>query len=324
MNTVNRRFSVAPMMDWTDHHCRYFLRLISKRALLYTEMVTTGALIYGDSARFLRHAENEHPVALQLGGSNPADLAVCTKMAETAGFDEVNLNVGCPSDRVQNNMIGACLMAHPQLVADCVKQMQDAVDIPVTVKHRIGINGRDSYAELCDFVGTVRDAGCNSFTVHARIAILEGLSPKENRDIPPLRYDIAAQLKTDFPDLEIILNGGIKTLEQCSEQLQTFDGVMIGREAYHNPWLLSEVDHQLFGDEQRNITRTAILEQLRPYLLEHLAQDGKAPHITRHILGLAQSFPGARRFRQLLSADIYKTDNPVEVYDQAITVLDGR
>lgn len=324
MNTVNRRFSVAPMMDWTDHHCRYFLRLISKRALLYTEMVTTGALIYGDSARFLRYSESEHPLALQLGGSNAADLAVCTKMAETAGFDEVNLNVGCPSDRVQNNMIGACLMAHPQLVADCIKQMQDGVDIPVTVKHRIGINGRDSYAELCDFVGTVRDAGCNSFTVHARIAILEGLSPKENRDIPPLRYDIAAQLKTDFPDLEIILNGGIKTLEQCSEQLQTFDGVMIGREAYHNPWLLSEVDHQLFGDEQRDITRTAILEQLRPYLLEHLAQGGKAPHITRHILGLAQSFPGARRFRQLLSADIYKTDNPVEVYDQAITVLDGR
>ena len=324
MNTVNRRFSVAPMMDWTDHHCRYFLRLISKRALLYTEMVTTGALIHGDSTRFLRHADSEHPVALQLGGSNPADLAVCTKMAETAGFDEVNLNVGCPSDRVQNNMIGACLMAHPQLVADCVKQMQDGVDIPVTVKHRIGINGRDSYAELCDFVGTVRDAGCNSFTVHARIAILEGLSPKENRDIPPLRYDIAAQLKTDFPDLEIILNGGIKTLEQCSEQLQTFDGVMIGREAYHNPWLLSDVDHQLFGDAQREVTRTAILEQLRPYLLEHLAQGGKAPHITRHILGLAQSFPGARRFRQLLSADIYKTDNPVEVYDQAIIVLDGR
>ena len=324
MNRVNRRFSVAPMMDWTDHHCRYFLRLISKRTLLYSEMVTTGALIYGDSERFLRHADCEHPVALQLGGSNPADLAVCTRMAETAGFDEVNLNVGCPSDRVQNNMIGACLMAHPQLVADFIKQMQDGVDIPVTVKHRIGINGRDSYAELCDFVGTVRDAGCNSFTVHARIAILEGLSPKENRDIPPLRYDIAAQLKADFPDLEIILNGGIKTLEQCSEQLQTFDGVMIGREAYHNPWLLSEVDHQLFGDEQRNITRTAVLEQLRPYLLEHLAQGGKAPHITRHILGVAQGFPGARRFRQLLSADIYKTDNPVEVYDQAITVLDGR
>ena len=324
MNTLNRRFSVAPMMDWTAHHCRYFLRLISKRALLYTEMVTTGALIYGATERFLRYHPSEHPLALQLGGSNPADLATCSKLAEQAGYDEVNLNVGCPSDRVQNNMIGACLMGHPQLVADCVKQMQDAVDIPVTVKHRIGINGRDSYAELCDFVGTVSEAGCTSFTVHARIAILEGLSPKENRDIPPLRYDVAAQLKTDFPDLEFILNGGIKTLAECAEHLQTFDGVMIGREAYHNPWMMSELDHQLFGDEQRPMTRTSVLEELRPYLLEHLAQGGKAPHITRHILGIAQGFPGARRFRQLLSADIYKTDEPMRVYDQAIAVLDGR
>lgn len=324
MNTVNRRFSVAPMMEWTTPACRYFLRLISKRALLYTEMVTTGAILHGDSARFLRHDHSEHPVALQLGGSHPADLAVCTKMAESAGFDEVNLNVGCPSDRVQNNMIGACLMAHPELVADCVKQMQDAVDIPVTVKHRIGINGRDSYAQLCDFVGTVANAGCQSFTVHARIAILEGLSPKENREVPPLRYDIAAQLKADFPALQFILNGGIKTLEQCAEHLQTFDGVMLGREAYHNPWLLRDVDHQLFGDAQREITRTMVLEQLRPYLLEHIAQGGKAPHITRHILGLAQGFPGARRFRQLLSADIYKTDEPIRVYDQAIAGLEGR
>ncbi|HKM37388.1 MAG TPA: tRNA dihydrouridine(20/20a) synthase DusA [Thiopseudomonas sp.] len=324
MNTVNRRFSVAPMMDWTDHHCRYFLRLISKRTLLYSEMVTTGALIYGDSARFLRYDASEHPLALQLGGSNPADLATCTKMAETAGFDEVNLNVGCPSDRVQNNMIGACLMGHPQLVADCVKQMQDAVQIPVTVKHRIGINGRDSYEQLCEFIGTVSDAGCQSFTVHARIAILEGLSPKENRDIPPLRYDLAAQLKTDFPDLEFVLNGGIKTLAECSEHLQTFDGVMIGREAYHNPWLLSEVDHQLFGDEQREITRSEILEQLRPYIVKHIAQGGKATHITRHILGIAQGFQGARRFRQLLSADIHTTDEPMSIYDQAVVGLDGR
>ncbi len=324
MNTVNRRFSVAPMMDWTTYECRYFLRLISKRALLYTEMVTTGALIYGDRARFLQYDQSEHPLALQLGGSNAADLATCAKMAEAAGYDEVNLNVGCPSDRVQNNMIGACLMGHPQLVADCVKQMQDAVQIPVTVKHRIGINGRDSYAELCDFIGTVSEAGCNSFTVHARIAILEGLSPKENRDIPPLRYDIAAQLTTDFPDLEFILNGGIKTLEECSEHLKTFAGVMLGREAYHNPWLLSEVDHQLFGDPQRDITRTSILEQLRPYLVKHIAQGGKAPHVTRHILGIAQGFQGARRFRQLLSADIYKTDDPLRVYDQAIAVLEGR
>ncbi|EXF45797.1 tRNA-dihydrouridine synthase A [Pseudomonas sp. BAY1663] len=227
------------MMDWTDRHCRFFLRQLSRHTLLYSEMVTTGALLHGDAARFLRHDESEHPLALQLGGSVPAELAACAKLAETAGYDEVNLNVGCPSDRVQNNMIGACLMGHPQLVADCVKAMRDAVGIEVTVKHRIGINGRDSYAELCDFVGQVRDAGCRSFTVHARIAILEGLSPKQNREVPPLRYDVAAQLKRDFPDLEIVLNGGIKTLDECREHLRTFDGVMLGREAYHNPYLLA-------------------------------------------------------------------------------------
>src|SRR5690606_31818298 len=227
-------------------------------------------------------------IALQLGGSNPADLAACTKMAAAAGFDEVNLNVGCPSDRVQNNMIGACLMAHPQLVADCVKQMQDGVDIPVTVKHRIGINGRDSYAELCDFVGTVRDAGCTSFTVHARIAILEGLSPKENREIPPLRYEVAAQLKRDFPELEIVLNGGIKTLEECQQHLQTFDGVMLGREAYHNPDLLARVDQLLFGQDTPVISRAEALTRMRPYIERHLAEGGAMHHITRHVLGLAQ------------------------------------
>ena len=223
------------MMDWTDRHCRFFLRQLSRHTLLYTEMVTTGALLHGDRQRFLRYDECEHPLALQLGGSVPAELAACARLAEEAGYDEVNLNVGCPSDRVQHNMIGACLMGHPALVADCVKAMLDAVEIAVTVKHRIGINGRDSYAELCDFVGQVREAGCRSFTVHARIAILEGLSPKENREVPPLRYEVAAQLKKDFPDLEIVLNGGIKTLEACREHLQTFDGVMLGREAYHNP-----------------------------------------------------------------------------------------
>ncbi|MEE4465396.1 tRNA dihydrouridine(20/20a) synthase DusA, partial [Azotobacter chroococcum] len=215
-------------------------------ALLYTEMVTTGALLHGDARRFLHHDQMEHPLALQLGGSVPAELAACAKLAEQADYDEVNLNVGCPSDRVQNNLIGACLMGHPALVADCVKAMRDAVAIPVTVKHRIGIDGRDSYAELCDFVGQVHEAGCRSFIVHARIAILAGLSPKENREIPPLRYEVAAQLKRDFPDLEIVLNGGIKTLEECRQQLQTFDGVMLGREAYHNPYLLAQVDRELF------------------------------------------------------------------------------
>ncbi|WP_122428883.1 tRNA dihydrouridine(20/20a) synthase DusA [Pseudomonas viridiflava] len=321
---LSRRFSVAPMMDWTDHHCRFFLRLLSKHALLYTEMVTTGALLHGDSARFLQHDETEHPLALQLGGSTAADLAACARMAEGVGYDEVNLNVGCPSDRVQNNMIGACLMGHPELVADCVKAMRDAVSIPVTVKHRIGINGRDSYEQLCDFVGKVHEAGCQSFTVHARIAILEGLSPKENRDIPPLRYDVVAQLKKDFPQLEIVLNGGIKTLEQCQEHLQTFDGVMLGREAYHNPYLLAEVDQQLFGSAAPVISRAEALEALRPYIEAHLVSGGNMHHITRHVLGLAQGFPGARRFRQLLSVDIHKHENPLMLLDQAAAFLEGR
>jgi tRNA-dihydrouridine synthase A len=312
------------MMDWTDRHCRFFLRLLSKHTLLYTEMVTTGALLNGDSERFLRYHQDEHPLALQLGGSVPEDLAACARMAQDVGYDEVNLNVGCPSDRVQNNMIGAVLMGHPQVVADCVKAMRDAVSIPVTVKHRIGINGRDSYEQLCEFVGTVREAGCTSFTVHARIAILEGLSPKENRDIPPLRYDVVARLKADFPDLEIILNGGIKTLEQCHEHLKVFDGVMLGREAYHNPYLLAEVDQQLFGSSAPVISRAEALSALRPYIAEHLRTGGAMHHITRHVLGLGTGFPGARRFRQLLSVDIHKTDDPLGLLDQAAQLLEGR
>lgn len=323
-NTVVRRFSVAPMMDWTDRHCRFFLRLLSRQTLLYTEMVTTGALLHNDAHRFLRHDASEHPLALQLGGSVPADLAACARLAEDAGYDEVNLNVGCPSDRVQNNMIGACLMAHPALVADCVKAMRDAVSTPVTVKHRIGINGRDSYAELCDFVGQVREAGCRSFTVHARIAILEGLSPKENREVPPLRYEVAAQLKADFPDLEIVLNGGIKTLDECQAHLETFDGVMLGREAYHNPYLLAEVDQRLFGSEAPVVSRSEVLAQLRPYIVAHMGSGGAMHHVTRHILGLAQGFKGARRFRQLLSADIHKAAQPLAVFDQAVELLQGR
>ncbi|MFF7708349.1 tRNA dihydrouridine(20/20a) synthase DusA [Pseudomonas sp. NPDC007930] len=320
----SRRFSVAPMMDWTDRHCRHFHRLLSQHALLYTEMVTTGALLNGDAARFLRYNDSEHPLALQLGGSVPADLAACARLAEQAGYDEVNLNVGCPSDRVQNNMIGACLMGHPALVADCVKAMRDAVSIPVTVKHRIGINGRDSFEALCDFVGQVREAGCRSFTVHARIAILEGLSPKENREIPPLRYDVAAQLKAAFPDLELVLNGGIKTLGECLGHLNTFDGVMLGREAYHNPYLLAEVDAALFGAAQPPVSRFGALQGMRPYIEAHLAEGGAMHHITRHMLGLAQGFKGARRFRQLLSVDIHKAADPLALYDQAAAIVEGR
>ncbi|MCQ4316235.1 tRNA dihydrouridine(20/20a) synthase DusA [Stutzerimonas zhaodongensis] len=321
---VNRRFSVAPMMDWTDRHCRYFMRQLSRHALLYTEMVTTGALLNGDAERFLRYDETEHPLALQLGGSVPGDLAACARLAEAAGYDEVNLNVGCPSDRVQNNMIGACLMGHPALVADCVMAMRDAVSIEVSVKHRIGINGRDSYGELCDFVGQVRDAGCRSFTVHARIAILEGLSPKENREVPPLRYDVAQSLKRDFPDLEIILNGGIKTLDECQAHLGHFDGVMLGREAYHNPYLLAQVDARLFGSPDPVISRAEALKRMRPYIQRHIAAGGSMHHITRHMLGLGQGFPGARRFRQLLSVDIHKTQEPLALLDQAASLLEGR
>jgi tRNA-dihydrouridine synthase A len=320
----SRRFCVAPMMDWTDRHCRFFLRQLSRHALLYTEMVTTGALLHGDSARFLRHSEVEHPLALQLGGSVPAQLAACARLAEQAGYDEVNLNVGCPSDRVQNNMIGACLMAHPALVADCVKAMRDAVGIAVTVKHRIGIDGRDSYGELCDFVGQVSEAGCRSFIVHARIAILAGLSPKQNREVPPLRYDIAAQLKQDFPALEIILNGGIKTLDECQAQLHSFDGVMLGREAYHNPYLLAGVDQQLFGSSATPLSRTEVFNNMRPYIAQHLAADGTLHHITRHMLGLGQGFSGARRFRQMLSVDIHQATDPMHLLDQAVQLLGDR
>jgi tRNA-dihydrouridine synthase A len=310
-------------MDWTDRHCRYFLRQLSRHALLYTEMVTTGALLHGDAQRFLRHDPSEHPLALQLGGSRPADLAACARLGEQAGYDEINLNVGCPSDRVQNNMIGACLMAHPQLVADCVKAMRDAVTTEVTVKHRIGINGHDSYEQLCEFVGLVSEAGCRSFTVHARIAILEGLSPKENREVPPLRYEVAAQLKKDFPQLEFILNGGIRTLEQCTEHLKHFDGVMLGREAYHNPYLLAGVDSALFGSNSASPSRAEALRRMLPYIEAHLAEGGAMHHITRHVLGLGQAFPGARRFRQLLSVDIHQTDDPLGLLEKAIDLLEG-
>ena len=314
----NRRFSIAPMMDWTDRHYRYFARLITRHALLYTEMVTTGAIIHGDRSRFLGFNPEEHPLALQLGGSNADELGQCAALAEQAGFAEVNLNVGCPSDRVQNNLIGACLMGHPQLVADGVKAMRDACQIPVTVKHRIGINGRDSYAELCDFVGQVHEAGCTTFAVHARIAILEGLSPKENRDVPPLKYDVVHQLKRDFPQLEILLNGGLTDLEVMQQHLQDLDGVMVGREAYHNPYMMAEVDHRFYADDPPPLSRLEIMARMRPYIARHIEQGGVMNHVTRHILGLFQGLPGARHFRRQLSSAIHKTDQPLALYDQLL------
>lgn len=320
----SRRFSVAPMMDYTDKHYRYFARLISRHMLLYTEMVTTGAVLHGDRARFLGYNQEEQPLALQLGGSNAQELAQCAQLAEQAGYAEVNLNVGCPSDRVQNNLIGACLMGHPQLVVDGVKAMQDACSIPVTVKHRIGINGRDSYAELLDFVGQVHEAGCETFIVHARIAILEGLSPKENRDIPPLRYELVHQLKADFPQLEIILNGGLTNLDAMQQHMQTLDGVMVGREAYHNPYFMAEVDQRFYGDSSPVRSRIEVLEALRPYIAAHIKQGGTMHHITRHILGLFQGLPGARHFRRQLSTEIHRVEQLLAFYDQLVADMEKR
>ncbi|MCB1729607.1 MAG: tRNA dihydrouridine(20/20a) synthase DusA [Halieaceae bacterium] len=309
--TINRLFSIAPMMDWSDHHCRYFWRLLTRQALLYTEMVTTGALIHGDRERFLHFNPEEHPVALQLGGSDPADLARCARWARDWGYDEVNLNCGCPSDRVQSGMFGACLMAQPALVADCVKAMRDACDIPVTVKHRIGIDHMESYAELVDFVATVAEAGCEVFIVHARKAWLQGLSPRENREIPPLNYAWVYQLKRDLPQLSIVINGGIQTLAQCREHLQQVDGVMLGREAYQNPWLLAEVDAQLYGMDKPAASRDDVIVALLPYVEQQLAAGAHLNHITRHILGLYQGVPGARKFRRYLSENAYqKTAGP--------------
>ena len=298
-------------MDWSDHHCRYFWRLLTRQALLYTEMVTTGALIHGDRERFLHFNPEEHPVALQLGGSEPADLARCARWARDWGYDEVNLNCGCPSDRVQSGMFGACLMGQPALVADCVRAMRDACDIPVTVKHRIGIDHMESYDELVDFVATVAEAGCEVFIVHARKAWLQGLSPRENREIPPLNYAWVYQLKRDLPQLSIVINGGIQTLAQCREHLQQVDGVMLGREAYQNPWLLAEVDAQLYGMDKPAASRDDVIVALLPYVEQQLAAGAHLNHITRHILGLYQGVPGARKFRRYLSENAYqKTAGP--------------
>ena len=289
------------MMDWTDRHCRYFHRLLTRRARLYTEMVTTGALLHGDAARHLDFSDEEHPVALQLGGSEPADLARCARLAEQWGYDEVNLNCGCPSERVQRGAFGACLMAEPQLVADGVKAMRDTVGIPVTVKHRIGIDRGESYDFVRDFIGTVARAGCGVFIVHARNAWLQGLSPKENREVPPLRYETVHRLKRDFPALTIVLNGGVTTRTQIAEQLGHVDGVMLGREAYHHPWLLADWDAQFFGDEPAPRDR-AMVEAAMVAYMERLAVDGEPwSRIARHMLGLWNGQPGARRWRQVWS-----------------------
>jgi len=309
------------MMDWSDKHCRFLWRLISRNALLYTEMVTTGALIHGDKNRFLDYNPAENPVALQLGGSNPAELAQCAKMAQEWGYNEVNLNCGCPSDRVQQGMIGACLMGHPQLVADCIKAMQDAVDIPVTIKHRIGIDDMEDYNGLVNFVSAVADTGCSTFIVHARKAWLSGLSPKENREIPPLKYDMVYQLKKEFPSLEIIINGAVTDIAQSQEHLQHVDGVMIGREAYHNPYLLAEVDEKIYGEAEPAPSRDLILSRYADYCAEEIAKGTRLNHMSRHVLGLFQGKPGARIFRRYISEEAHKLPKDADVLRRAFEAM---
>ncbi len=301
MPVPDRRLSIAPMMDWTDRHCRYFLRLIARRALLYTEMIPTGAILHGPRPRVLRFDPAEHPVALQLGGADPDELARAAGFGQAAGYDEINLNVGCPSDRVQSARFGACLMAEPELVAACVQAMRQSVDLPVTVKTRIGIDAQDSYDFLHRFVSTVAAAGCGTIIVHARKAWLSGLSPKDNREIPPLRYELVHRVKRDFPDLEVILNGGIRTLEQARAELAEVDGVMLGREAYHNPYALAAWERALYGSADPLPERAEIVERLLPYARRELAEGTPLRAITRHILGLFNGLPGARAWRRHLS-----------------------
>lgn len=315
---LDRLIAVAPMLDWTDRHYRYFIRLLSRHTLLYTEMVTTGAILRGDRERLLAHDPAEHPLALQLGGSDPAELARCARIAADWGYDEFNLNVGCPSDRVQSGRFGACLMAEPDLVAACVAAMRAATDLPVTVKTRIGIDERDSYQELADFVRRVAAGGCTVFIVHARKAWLSGLSPKENREIPPLRHEVVHRLKRDFPELTIVLNGGLTTLEQVTEQLRQVDGVMIGRAAYENPYLLAEVDRRFFGSSASPPNRHQVVRALLPYLEERLRAGTPLQCMTRPILGLFQGIPGARAWRRVLSERAWRHGAGVEVVEAAL------
>ena len=323
LTDFNRRLSIAPMMDWTDRYDRYFLRLFSKHMLLYTEMVTTGAVIHGERDRLIGFDPFEHPVACQLGGSNPADLAESARIVEDFGYDEINLNVGCPSDRVQNGNFGACLMADPKLVADCVAAMNKVVSIPVTVKHRIGIDGRESYEEMREFVQTVREAGCRHFIVHARIAILQGLSPKENRDIPPLKYEFVHRLKEEMPDLHISINGGIKSLDEAETQLEKLDGVMIGRAAYQDPYCLIEADHRIFGEADcAPKSRHQVIRDFIPYVERMLSDGIHLNHISRHIMGLFNGCPGARQFRRYLSENAYIQGADAGVIERAAAQVD--
>ena len=318
-HALNRRLAIAPMMDRTDRHYRYFMRLISRRVLLYTEMLTTGAIVHGDRERLLGYADVEHPLALQLGGSDPDLLATCARIAEDMGYDEVNLNIGCPSDRVQSGRFGACLMAEPALVAECVARMRQQVNIPVTVKTRIGIDPRDSREELVEFVSTVSAAGCDTFIIHARKAWLQGLSPKENRDIPPLQYETVYQLKRDFTGLNIIINGGFTNMEQIMAQYDLVDGVMIGRAAYHNPYLLAKADARIFAEPAVPPARHEILRGFITYARQNLERGINLRHMARHIIGLYQGQAGASAFRRLISETVCRDTSGIDALEKAVT-----
>jgi tRNA-dihydrouridine synthase A len=320
---INRKFCIAPMLDWTDRHCRYFLRLISKHTVLYSEMITTGAILHGDTIRHLDMNAKEQPVALQLGGSNPKDLALACKLAGDYAYSEINLNCGCPSDRVQNGMFGAVMMKNAQITADCVAAMVESTDLPVTVKHRIGVDDFDSYDFLCKFVDTVAKSGCSAFLVHARKAWLKGLSPKQNREVPELNYERVYQLKNDFPELEFIINGGISNLDDSLAHLKKIDGVMLGREAYANPYMLSEVDRIIYGDDKPSKTRQKIAEEFVNYIDNELSKGVKLSAMTRHILGLYHGMPGARQFRRHISENAHKPGANTDVVINALKFTSG-
>ena len=324
-HTVNDwRFDVAPMMDWTDRHCRFFFRLITRRARLYTEMITAPALVHGDVAHHLDFDPFEHPLALQLGGSDPAQLAHAARLGERWGYDEINLNCGCPSERVQTGSFGACLMREPNLVADCVKAMRDAVALPVTVKHRIGLDSEDDYGFVRDFVGTVAGAGCDVFIVHARNAVLKGLSPKENREIPPLRYQVVHQLKRDFPALTVVLNGGLDDYDAIERELRHVDGVMLGRTAYHDPYRLAPADWRLFADETPARSRADVLHAMMSYARIETARGTPLRAITRHMLGLYHGQSNGRMFRRILSDADKLHHSDVRLLEEALWIVEPR
>lgn len=318
---IDHRFSVAPMLDWTDRHCRYFLRLLSPNTVLYTEMVTTGAIIFG-KGDYLSFNDEEHPLVLQLGGSNPADLARCAEIAQQKGYDEINLNVGCPSDRVQNGRFGACLMAEPKLVAECVTSMKSACDLPITVKSRIGIDEQDSYGFLSNFIHIVSTAGCEHFIIHARKAWLSGLSPKQNREVPPLDYSRVYKIKQDFSQLQISINGGIKSSDDVISHLKNVDGVMIGREIYQNPFILNELEKRLWPmQSDEGVTRENVVSEMIAYVNRHVASGGKPWHVYRHMLGLCNGLPGGKKFRRYLSENSSKAGASGNVLADAFSLV---